>query len=51
MFKSTTCDKLPARIFENFEIAQVKQWQFENFQKSWRWFIPQIAQIKHVATG
>ena len=34
MFKSTICDKLPARIFENFEIAQVKQWQFENFQKS-----------------
>ena len=32
MFKSTICDKLPARIFENFEIAQVKQWQFENFQ-------------------
>ena len=27
-------DKLPERISENFEIAQVKREQFQNFQKS-----------------
>ena len=27
-------DKLPKCIFENFEIFQVKQGQFQNFQKS-----------------
>ena len=36
MFGRATLDKFPECIFENFEIAQVKQWQFQNFQKSRR---------------
>ena len=44
-------DKLPWCIFENFEIAWVKQGQFQNFQKSWGWFIPKIARTKYVITG
>ena len=27
-------DKFPESIFDNFEIARVKQGQFQNFQKS-----------------
>ena len=34
MFKGANWDKLPERIFENFEIARVKREQFQNFQKS-----------------
>ena len=34
MFVRTIWDKLPERMFENFEIARVKQRQFQNFQKS-----------------
>ena len=34
MFGRVIWDKLPKCIFENFEIARVKQEQFENFQKS-----------------
>ena len=33
-------DKLLHCIFENFEIAQVKRGQFQNFQKSRGWFVP-----------
>ena len=29
-----TWDKLPESIFENFQIARVKQGKFQNFQKS-----------------
>ena len=35
----------------NSELAWVKQGQFQNFQKSRGWFIPKIAQTKHVITG
>ena len=34
MFGRTIYDKLPESIFENFEIARVKQGQFQKFQKS-----------------
>ena len=34
MFGRANWDKLPECIFENFEIARVKQGQFQNFQKS-----------------
>ena len=34
MFEGANWDKLPERIFENFEIAWVKREQFQNFQKS-----------------
>ena len=34
MFRRAIWDKFPECIFENFEIDQVKQRQFENFQKS-----------------
>ena len=44
-------DKLPKCIFENSEIALVKQGQFQNFQKSRGWFIPNIAQTNYVITG
>ena len=44
-------DKLSKRIFENFENAQIKQGQFQNFQKSQGQFIPKIAWTKHVIAG
>ena len=34
MFRRAIWDKLPESIFENFEIARIKQGQFHNFQKS-----------------
>ena len=34
MFGRAIKDKLPKRIFENFEIDRVTQGQFLNFQKS-----------------
>ena len=34
MFGRAIWDKLPKCMFENFEIARVKQGQFQNFQKS-----------------
>ena len=34
MLGRTILDKLPECIFENFEIARVKQGQFQIFQKS-----------------
>ena len=46
MFEGANWDKLPERIFENFEIAWVKREQFQNFQKSQK-----IARTKHVITG
>ena len=48
MLERAIWDKLPVCIFENFEIAQVKQEQFQIFQKSRGWFIPKIARTKHV---
>ena len=51
MFSSAIWDKLPECIFENSEFARVKRGHFQNFQKSRGWFIPKIAQIKHVVTG
>ena len=50
MFGKTIWDKLPKCIFQNSEIAQLKQ-QFQNFQKSQGWFVPKIARTKHVITG
>ena len=44
-------DKLPECIFENFEMAQVKRGQFQNFQKSRGGFILKIARTKHVITS
>ena len=43
--------KLPVCIFENFEIARVKWGQFQNFQKSWGWFIPKMVRTEHVIIG
>ena len=40
-------DRLPECIFENSEIVRVKRGQFQNFQKSRGWFIPQISRTKH----
>ena len=34
MFVRAIWDKLPESIFKNFEIARVRQAQFQNFQKS-----------------
>ena len=34
MFGRVSWDKMPECIFENCEIAGVKQGQFQNFQKS-----------------
>ena len=34
MFRRAIWEKLLECMFENFEIAQVKQGQFKNFQKS-----------------
>ena len=34
MFGRAIRNKLPECVFENFEIARVKQGQFQNFQKS-----------------
>ena len=51
MFESAIWDKLPKRIDDNSEIAWVKQGQFQNFEKSWGWFIPRITWTKHVITG
>ena len=47
MFGRAIWDKLPKCMFENFEIARVKQGQFQNFQKSWGWFIQKLAWAKH----
>ena len=33
MFEKVIWDKLPERIFENFDIVHVKRGQFQNFQK------------------
>ena len=41
MFGSAIWDKLPERIFENFEIARVKRVSF----------IPKVAQTKNVIAG
>ena len=51
MFGRAIWDKLSKSIFKNSEIAQVKQGQFQNFQKSRGWFIPKINGTKHVITG
>ena len=51
MFGRVIWDKLLKYIVENSEIAWVKQGQFQNFQKSRGWFIPNIAWTKHVITG
>ena len=51
MFGRAICDKLPKCNVENSTIAWVKQGQFQNFQKSRGWFIPNIARTKHVITG
>ena len=48
MFGRTIWDKLPKCNFQIFENAQVKQGQFQNFQESRGWFIPNIARSKHV---
>ena len=51
MYGRATWDKLPESIFENFQIARVKQGKFQNFQKS-RWsFIPKITPTKQVIPG
>ena len=50
MFESGTWDKLLYCIFENFEIALVKQGQIQSFEKSWGWFIPKITQARQVIT-
>ena len=48
MFGKAVWDNLPKCIFENFEIALVlvKWGQFQNFQKSWGWFILKVARTK-----
>ena len=51
MYGKAIWDKLPECIFGNFEIARVKRGQFQNFQKSRGWFIPEIARTKDVITG
>ena len=51
MFQRVIWDKLPECISENFVIARLKQGQFQIFQKSWGFFIPNIARTKHVITG
>ena len=51
MFGRAICDKLPESIFENFEVAQVKREQFQNFQKSRGLFISKIVRTKHVFPG
>ena len=51
MFERVILDKLPECISENFEIARLKQGQFQNFQKSRGCFIPNIARTKHVING
>ena len=51
MLKRAIWDKFPVCIFENFEIARVKQGQFQIFQKLRGWFIPKIPQNKHVITS
>ena len=51
MFERPHWDKLPECIFESFEIAQVKQEQFQNFQKPRGWFILKISRTKHVING
>ena len=43
MFGRVIWNKLPECTSENFEIAFVLVWQFQNFQKCWGWFIPKIA--------
>ena len=50
MFGRAIRDKLPVCIFENFEAAQVKRQQFQNFQKLQEWFTPKIARNKYVET-
>ena len=50
MFGKAIWDKLPERIFENFETVRVKQGQFQNFQKSRGWFIPKVARTKNVVS-
>ena len=42
MFGREIWDKLHACIFENFEIARLKQGQFQNFQKSRGHFNPKF---------
>ena len=50
MFGRAIWYKLPECIFGNFETVRVKRGQFQNFQKSWGWFIPKIARTKNVIT-
>ena len=50
MLRRAIWDKLPEGVFENFEIARVNRRQFQNFQKSPGWFIPEIARNKHAIT-
>ena len=50
MFGMSIWDNFRECIFENFEIARVKQGQFQNVQKSRGWFLPKIARTKHVVT-
>ena len=50
-FRKAFWDKFPECISENFEIARVKQVQFQDFQKSQGWFIPKTDRTKHVLTG
>ena len=52
MFGRVIWDELPECIFENSEVALVKQrGQLQIFQKSRGCFIPTITQTKHVFTG
>ena len=51
MFGMASWDKLVKCIFDIFETVRVKRGKFQNFQKSRGWFIPKIAQTKHVITG
>ena len=51
MLGSAIWDKLPEYIFENFETAQVKRGQFQNFLKSRERFISKVARNKHLITG
>ena len=45
MFGRMIWDKFPERIFWIFEIARLKQGQFQNFQNTRGWFIPKIARV------
>ena len=46
MFGRTIWNKLLKYVFENFESAQVKREQFQNFQKSRGLYVPKIVRTK-----